>query len=196
MKSGIWAVAVAVTLVFSTKAVFATDDRELGKPTEQDAPAKVTPADTTDNDVTYGPKDDGEADISDDGWATPMNERELKAYHQTPIYPQFDKAFKKCAPAGCEPLGLKTLFKTGVKNSCLLQGKSLNLGSIQCTEGKDTKVYKAIDGGKFEQIIKCMQKNKDFFIKYKTGMDKVRGYRSFALVSLGCNFKNGRPTQY
>lgn len=138
-------------------------------------PAKSTSTEQ-ENDITYGPKEDGEEPA--------MAEADQKKLFTSPIYPEFIRKLGLCAP-GCQPWVASTFFTSKLKGKCYKTGRALDLYSIRCKTSDGFKFQEAKDGGAFEQLVECLRKN-GLETEYKTGKKNEAAFNDRAMVSMGC----------
>jgi len=82
----------------------------------------------------------------------PVAIRSTPANMATPIWQPFARAFAACAP-GCQPAQIGIHRAPNGRMSCHHSNRAIDVGAMIC----GGRVYRAIDNGRFGQMVSCMR---------------------------------------
>lgn len=98
----------------------------------------------------------------------------------SPVWGPFVSNFRQCAP-GCVPTNYN-VYRRG-RHTCHAQGRAIDVGAIIC--GGQT--YAAINGGRFAQLVSCMQDKMVVLYREHRGRGKTKDHYDHAHFSIGCS---------
>lgn len=99
------------------------------------------------------------------------------------VWNTFARTFSQCAP-GCQPAQVG-VFRDSGGRSCHDSGRAIDLGAMIC----GGRVYKAINGGRFSQMVSCMRpKMKTLYQEgHKRHAGVTLAHYDHAHFSIGCH---------
>lgn len=110
---------------------------------------------------------------------TARNAAERQA-QDAPVWDPFMTAFAQCAP-GCAPVQYAA-YGTRGHASCHTSSRALDVFGMTC----DGRVYLAINRGRFEEMVHCMQDKMKVLYRNHPDRNVTEGHRDHAHFSIGC----------
>ena len=138
----------------------------------------LTPSTDDDQDAN-----DDDADVTDSlGSTAPLSSliQLARGGQGAPVWGPFISNFRRCAP-GCVPANYN-VYRRG-RRTCHAQGRAIDVGAIIC----DGQTYPAIQGGRFNALVACMQSSMVVLYHEHRGRGKTKDHYDHAHFSIGCN---------